>query len=237
MLYRHPPMDMLHKARVVEDVRMIERIMGRYTFLNCYKKHRDFFDMYWCKETENPTITFNDRKYIGYEAVKNYFVVYNEAQTKWANEIMRNKYPEELDNKPDAEIWGVGSNTVLTFTTPLIQVAFDEKSAKGLWLVLGETTEVYGDGPKAGWLLGRCGMDFVKEAGQWRIWHMTFFTDFETPVGKNWGTDIMYPHEGIPIPAPTESGTYYQNYSKDYVSRLIPAIPKPYDTFANTFSY
>ncbi len=50
MLYKRPPMDTLHKACVVEVAHMLERIMGRDTVLACYKKHRDFYDMYWSKQ-------------------------------------------------------------------------------------------------------------------------------------------------------------------------------------------
>lgn len=81
---------------------------------------------------------------------------YNNEQTKWANEVMRGLYPEELGGKSDEEIWAVGSNTVLTMTTPIIEVAFDGQTAKGMWYVFGETTEVYSKGPKAAWNFGKC---------------------------------------------------------------------------------
>ena len=184
-----------------------------------------------------PTITLNDGKYVGYEAVKAFFVDYHEAQTRWANETMRKLFPEELGDKSDEEIWAVGSNTVLNFTTPLIEVAFDGQTAKGMWYVYGSTTEVYSTGPKAAWNFGRCAVDFVKEDGVWKIWHMTMFTDIQCPVGGNWGKDKMYPHEGVEIPEPTVKEHYYTGYGEDFLSLVEPPLPEPYDTFANTFSY
>ncbi len=80
-------------------------------------------------------------------------------------------------------------------------------------------------------------MDFIKEDGQWKIWHMTMFTDIACPVTGNWGQDKMYPYEGVEIPAPTETGKYYTAYGEDFISLVDPPLPEPYDTFANTFSY
>ena len=233
-MYKHPPLDLLHMADVVEDTTAIANIMGAFTFLNCYKQHKRQFENWSHNE---PTITLNDGKYVGYEAVKAFFVDYHEAQTRWANETMRKLFPEELGDKSDEEIWAVGSNTVLNFTTPLIEVAFDGQTAKGMWYVYGSTTEVYSTGPKAAWNFGRCAVDFVKEDGVWKIWHMTMFTDIKCPVGGNWGKDKMYPHEGVEIPEPTVKEHYYTGYGEDFLSLVEPPLPEPYDTFANTFSY
>lgn len=234
MAYKHPPLTVLHMADVVEDTTAIANLMGAYTFLTCYKQHACQFEN-WTKN--DPTLTLNNGKYIGYEAVKGFFVDYNQAQTKWANEIMRKLHPDELGGKSDDEIWAVGSNTVLNFTTPLIEVAFDGKTAKGIWYVYGATTEVYSTGPKAAWNFGRCAVDFIKEDGKWKIWHMILFTDIACPVGGNWGRDKMYEREGVPIPEPTEKREFYHGYDENFVSLVEPPLPEPYDTFTNTFSY
>ena len=233
-MYKHPPLDLLHMADVVEDTTAIANIMGAFTFLNCYKQHKRQFENW---STNEPTITLNEGKYVGYEAVKAFFVDYNEAQTRWANETMRKLFPAELGGKSDEEIWAVGSNTVLNFTTPLIEVAFDGQTAKGMWYVYGSTTEVYSTGPKAAWNFGRCAVDFIKEDGVWKIWHMTMYTDIQCPVGGNWGKDKMYPHEGVEIPEPTVKEHYYTGYGEDFLSLVEPPLPEPYDTFANTFSF
>lgn len=234
MAYKHPPMDILHMADVVEDTTAIANIMGSFTFLNCYKLHeRQFKD--WSHN--EPTLTLNGGKYVGYEAVKGFMVDYNNQQTRWANEVMRGLYPEELGGLSDEELWAVGSNTVLTMTTPLIEVAFDGKTAKGLWYVYGSTTEVYSKGPKAAWNFGRCAVDFIKEDGQWKIWHMIMFTDIQCPLGGNWGRDKMHEYEGVAIPEPTVKESFYETYSPKFVSLVKPDMPEPYDTFANTFSY
>lgn len=235
MAYKHPPLSALQMADMVEDARAIENLMGAYTFLNCYKRFTTIFEDNWTRN--EPTLTLNSSRYVGAEAVKAYVLDYGNAQTKWANDVMRKLYPEELAGKSEEEIWGVGSNTVLTFTTPLVEVALDGQTAKGLWYIMGETTEVYSSGPKAAWNFGRCGVDFVKEDGQWKIWHMRVCTDFETPVGGNWTRDAMFEHEGVEIPAPTETGSYYASWNPDRVAMVDPPMPEPYDTFANTFSY
>lgn len=234
MAYQHPPLTTLHMADVVEDTYEIANLMGKFTFLNCYKRQKEEFQS-WSKN--NPTITLNDGKYIGYEAVKGFFVDYNDAQTRWANEVMRKLHPDELGGKSDEEIWAVGSNTVLNFTTPLIEVAFDGQTAKGMWYVWGSTTEVYSDGPKAAWDFGRCAVDFIKEDGVWKIWHMTMFTDIQAPIKGNWGKDKMYAHEGVEIPEPTEKSHNYTGFGEDFLSLVEPPLPEPYETFADTFSY
>lgn len=235
MAYKLPPLTLEKMADVVEDTRAIENVMGKFTFLTCYKRYTEQFEKYWTEK--EPTLTFEDEGYEGYKAVKECFVDYNNEQTRWANEVMRKLYPAELGGKSDEEIWGVGSNTVLTFTTPLIEIALDGQTAKGLWYIMGATTEVYSAGPKAGWYFGRCGVDFVKEDGQWKIWHMRWCPDFKTPLDGNWTKNKLPPHEGIEYPEPTKKGEFYRSYDANYIAEVNPPLPEPYDTFANTFSY
>lgn len=36
------------------------------------------------------------------------------------------------------------------------------------------------------WLWVRYGVDFIKEAGEWKIWHLQVFPFFKTPFDKRW---------------------------------------------------
>ena len=69
-MYKHPPLDVLHMADVVEDTTKIANIMGAYTFLTCYRQFGRQFES-WSKN--EPTLTLNNGKYVGYEAVKGFF--------------------------------------------------------------------------------------------------------------------------------------------------------------------
>lgn len=241
MSYKHPPLDVLHMADVVEDTTAVANLMGRFTFLNCYKLHeRQFKD--W--SSNEPTLTLNNGKYVGYEAVKGFMVDYNNEQTKWANEVMRQLHPEELGGKSDEEIWAVGSNTVLNFTTPLIEVAFDGQTAKGMWYVYGATTEVYSKGPKAAWNFGRCAVDFIKEDGQWKIWHYNVYPDFTAPLPDYTFDDSRYegrtfdgdgqPNEEHKNVVPEEgqpSGGRPMPYCAKSIPVFKPPLPGPYETW------
>ena len=233
-MFEYPDIDLLHMAQVVEDTRAIERIMGRFTFLNCYRRHTEQFTEW---STNAPTLTLNNGKYEGYAAVKGFWVDYNNEQTRWANAVMRSLYPEELGGKSDEEIWAVGSNTVLTVSSPLIEVALDGRTAKGLWHIFGEATEVFSDGPRASWKMGKCGVDFIREDSVWKIWHMALFFDIDCPLGGNWGTDEPFVREGPEAPVPSVDEAFYQLYGKEYICALVPQLPVPYATFDETFSY
>ena len=55
-------------------------------------------------------------------------------------------------------------------TTPIIEVAKDGETAKGLWLMYGAETMKKEDGKvSAYWAAGQFAMDFIKEDGEWKI--------------------------------------------------------------------
>jgi hypothetical protein len=67
--------------------------------------------------------------------------------------------------------------------TPVIEVAGAGKTAKGVWDSFGAS--VQGPTDIGGWLCVKYGVDFVKEAGAWKIWHMQVYPVFSTKYDKS----------------------------------------------------
>ena len=237
MSYKQPAWTPEQMADRVEDYRAIQNVMGKQTFLMCYKRWSEIWETLWCKKAPDPSLALNEGKYVGYDAVKSYLVDYQNALVEKADQVMREKYPQ-LADKTKEETWGVGSNSVLNNDTSILEIAEDGLTAKGIWYAKGELTEVTDDGPAAFWRFGRFGVDFVKEDGEWRIWHEMIFTDAISPAGKPFKGHSDYPRvSGIPQPPFTVDEVQYRLAGPDVKVQRIPAMPVPYDTFANTFSY
>jgi hypothetical protein len=67
--------------------------------------------------------------------------------------------------------------------TPVIEIAGDGKTAKGVWDSFQPSVQNADD---AGvWSWSKYGVDFVKEEGSWKIWHMQVYSIFSTPWGKS----------------------------------------------------
>lgn len=67
--------------------------------------------------------------------------------------------------------------------TPIIEVAADGKTAQGVWDSFGPNIQ---NGEEVGsWLWVKYGVDFIKEDGQWKIWHMQVFPLFNTSYDKS----------------------------------------------------
>lgn len=117
-------------------------------------------------------------------------------------------------------------------TTPVIQVAKDGKTAKGLWFSPGHETLRDENGKLvAHWCWGKFAADFIKEDGEWKIWHYHWFDVFRTPYDKSW---VEYPQpltEDIPGLKPTEPTTSRATYFPDQVRGPVPDWPEPYDTW------
>ncbi len=214
-------------ASRIANLRSIENVMSKYAFLTYYKRFDEAIRKLWCHAKSNPTLTTNERKLEGYGAVYAYLVEHNETETLRGNEIMRGLFPEELGSKKDSEMWGAGTAVVHTITTPVIELAEDEETAKAVFYSIGSCTEIVPEkGPKAFWVWEKYAVDFLKEADGWKIWHMVTMTDFKTPVGENWARVNLAP-----------TGSYYTAYTPKTVPQVGVPIPVPYQSFSDTFSY
>ena len=204
--------------RRVTDIEEIKKVANKrvYYMINEWRD-QELKDLWVSDPANQATASFgkNTGYYVGMEAIRGYYV---------------DHHAREMGD-------GTGYLSNHPVTTGLVRLAEDGKTAKGMWYVYGSTTEVYSTGPKAAWNFGRCAVDFVKEDGVWKIWHMTMFTDIQCPVGGNWGKDKMYPHEGVEIPEPTVKEHYYTGYGEDFLSLVEPPLPEPYDTWSDEISY
>jgi hypothetical protein len=82
---------------------------------------------------------------------------------------------------------GAGNEYVMhTQETPVIEVAGDGKTAKGLWysIGIGVRASVKNDGTytkSTEWMWEKYAVDFIKEDGKWKIWHLINVMD-EPPL-------------------------------------------------------
>ena len=131
-----------------------------------------------------------------------------------------------------------------TLTTPIIQVAGDGKTAKGVWISPGLDSTVADGKPSAKWAWTKYGADFVKEDGAWKIWHLHIYGIFDTDYHRSWaeGTPVKYDASytgavGHPMHndrPPTSSWAF----SADTVfPDDQPSIPQPYETFNEKTAY
>ena len=214
-------------ASRIKNLRDVENVMSKYAFLTYYKRFNEAMQKYWCQSTQEPTLTTNDKKFTGYQAVYNFLVEQGEEETRNGNQVIRKLYPEEFGDKKDSEMWGAGTAMVHTITTPVIELSEDEKTCKAMFYSVGSCTEIDPEkGPKAYWVWEKYAVDFVKEEDGWKIWHLVIMTDFKTPVGSNWAKVNLAP-----------TGQYYTAYTPEVTPQEGVPVPVPYKTFDETFSY
>lgn len=164
--------------------------------------------------------------------------------------FMHHPQAGEPDDEP-------GRLHIHTLTTPIVEVAGDCQTVKGAWYSPG----VESDAKKGQWAWMKYGADFIKENGEWKIWHLHAYSIFMTPYDKCWTEIEPYgmnmrgggmpppmendapdgsdkpggPRGGGYMPKPTT--TYYgfdaeSNYPGDQ-----PTPPLPYETFDSSTAY
>lgn len=226
-----------------EDQRDIKNLMGKY--VNCLLLNRqgEIFDLFFSQRADS-CLTFNEGSYIGPQAIRGYFESVVE-RNKLSARLLQQRLPEKLGDKTEEEIYGIGPFQVKPLTAPVIEVAEDGESAKGLWFCLGCSAEVTTRGPEANWTWGYFAGDFVYENDSWRIWHLQYVNDVDSLCGQSWGKAVTaYPE--LEAFAPLGNFSYPEFTVKESVRALYrvdrpltgsPRIPEPYKTFGETFSY
>jgi hypothetical protein len=211
----------------LEDVHEIANMMGRYVYQHEQQRDPEFYDTMFAKKT--PGVSWE---------------VAHMGVFKGREGIKR-----ALDaHGPKGDKPAPGTLFIHTLTSPVIEVAGDGKTAKGIWTSPGAETvgEMKNGKPRGFWAWTKYGCDFVREDGRWRIWHYHVYRIFMTPSDTDYGEE--YEMKVLDAPG-SEAGpgsmrmqpdgppTYDNPYCSTYIPEGIPAPPEPYETFDLATSY
>ena len=227
-----------------EQLRAIKNLMGRMSADYTLKKEGQMPLTYWsCRED----ISFgtNEGWYVGRENVIRYYKGL-EAQIDAQSKLIAELFPKELGEMDETSLHGVGVMDYKPIDTPVIEIAGDGQTAKGLWCIRGSHTKITPSGPVGYWEWGYFAADFILENGEFKIWHLQYLQEVCRPNGHNWydPEDQIYPEkaEFAPVkdfsfPKPDHPQALRERYHLDRPFQKTPQVPEPYDTFKNTFTY
>jgi hypothetical protein len=214
----------------LEDIQEIHNLMSQHEYLHSALMNKEEFETLFAKNS--PGLTLEPEGWGVWEGAEKIKAAYADGMTDL----------------------GPGMMIEHATTTPVIEVADDGRTAKGVWISPGHETFPQADGtPVPHWSWGRYGIDFTKEDGKWKFWHFHIYTTFRTPYDHDWvatsidrsltilSKDDELPTEGSRIPSNKPSidrgTTFNQPYSVNAVPALQPEPPVPYATWSDTWSY
>ena len=149
----------------VWDVENIKNLIGRFFYYEAANEREAVMNDLWVSEAENLASASFGRNW-GFIEGKDKIQAYY---------IGKNRFG------------AVGTSISHPFTTKLVCLAEDGKTAQGIWVGNGYETAPNAEGHlEAAWINERMAVDFIKEADGWKIWHMFIGTNFVCPVGTSY---------------------------------------------------
>lgn len=164
--------------------RQVQNVMSKHAYYHAAGMHLEELAEIWVDENgpNAATATFASPAWImvGISGIKKYYGQQNQDNKTGELEKISKAYPE-IENKP--ENLGIGHEWAMhTNTTPIIEVAGDGKTAKGIWYSpgMGLSAQVQGENVGVGstFFWEKYGADFIKENGVWKLWHCQMWYDF-----------------------------------------------------------
>ncbi|MBN1227604.1 MAG: nuclear transport factor 2 family protein, partial [Deltaproteobacteria bacterium] len=163
------------KMQRVLDYMEIQNVMAKHSYYYAAQEQWKELDEAWSKKRDDISYGHNDGYYVGRKSVEAYYGQKNETRRKQTLESISRLYPE-IKNIKENE--GVGDLVMHTLTTPYIEIAEDGQTAKGVWMSIGLCSGTGNDGKASAiWLWEKFATDFIKEDGEWKIWHFQIYSD------------------------------------------------------------
>jgi len=228
----------LQRALAYQEV---QNLISAHTY--CYEAQKQYYEIenFWSGRDD---ISYNENA--TREETINYFCKTNERARKAKLEKMSELFPGEVKNIEENE--GIGDMVIHLVTTPYIVVAGDCNTARGLWYVPSVNVEIDGNGdPVPVTIWEKCDVDFIREDGQWKIWHFRQWVQFAAPLDKGLVDGSFRLQRPFFSPEPAqrqetqqelpevlqEKSQKDQAYSTRRVADWRPELPMPYDTWSD----
>jgi len=226
-----------------EDRRDVKNLMGKYVVSILLKREPTMFETFWSKK-DDICLGVNEGYYQGAAAIKDYYKTIDKY-TVATRDLMVKLFPKETAGKTPEQLYGIGPFEDRSINNAVIEIAADGKTARGMWSVIGNVTDVTVRGPVSHWVCGTIAADLIRENDKWKIWHLLYLEDVKSPTGHNWSEGKnpypelpeFAPLAAISLPQPNVKKVVRERYSVNRPFTKLPRIPEPYDTFAETFSY
>lgn len=228
-----------------------EKVMSRHVYYHAACVHREEIDEFWSKR-DDITWAHNFGQMGNRE---NYVSCYagDSERDNWAIfEELKGIYPEVEDKElvPD---WRALCEEAIHFTcSPIIEVAEDGLSAKGLFYTPGAIFSTLNPerAREGTWIWERYGADFVYEDGQWVYLNLKVCCDLAGGMdAPNWplaggfgpppaaedgaeGEDAPPPPGGHNV---THPGPLHFDLTETQLPQCRPFMPVPYRTFSESY--
>ncbi len=228
------------------DLWDIQSLMSRHAWYYAAGQHERELDELFALDKPDVSFGTNAGYWVGAQSLRKAYVDWFGIQARKDLTALSRRHPE-IKDEPSNLL--AGTLLMHTVSTPLIVVADDGETAKGLFYSVGQVTQTPLGQPTANYMWERYAVDFVREGGIWKIWHFNVFTDFSVQPGGDWtkpqpaaANIVVQPGEVLPwedpdAPGFDAPGSGYQSYGVNVVRGEKPQIPVPYRTFSETFSY
>jgi hypothetical protein len=196
----------------------IQNVMSSYAYFHTANRHQEAAELF-ALDTEDVWAEMTWGRYCGREGIMKLYPGYH--------------------GYVDGDC--VGKMHVHTLCQPMIEVAADCRTARGIWISPGHETGsfVKPGGLEAFWCWLKYDCDFIHENGRWRIWHMRTPGMMMTPYETPWTKPVFESgKDGPPMPEkyyPDEPpiGSNWE-YAPDRVYPYNdPEQPVPYRTWSD----
>ncbi len=223
------------------DMEAVKDLLARRAYLLADGSKEAELEKLWVQKPEN-------RKTASYGENWGYLVGMDSLQKNYAgrqHELALSRLQAYHDADPGIAVTeenlGLGYGAVHTVNTGHVVIAYDGATARGLFYDVYERTVGKPDGScETIVVCGPLACDFLKEDGEWKIWHLFQGADHVFTVGEAYAS--------VPIPRPDETNPVAQEfgtpdvpmktYDPDYGwADNYPPMPEPYFTFDEKESY
>lgn len=149
----------------VWDQEEIRNLIGRFTWFEAANRRAEALDQFWVQQPEHQATASYGRNWgflVGMEQIRAYYVD-------------RNRFGAD------------GTALMHPLSTKLVCEAGDGQTAQGIWMGIAYEMAPNSQGElDAKWINERVAVDFLKEDGQWRIWHLFVGTNYVLSAGKSY---------------------------------------------------
>ncbi len=233
------------EARVarLEAIAQIQNVMSRHAWYYGAGQHARELEEIWARKAPDICWGSDQGWWVGRALLQDYYVDYFDRFRARDLKAFSALHPEVADEPANL---GAGSSMMHTNSTPVIEVAGDGRTAKGMWYSIGQVTQTPGGRQTPVYMWERYAVDFINEGGQWKIWHFFVHTDWSAGPGQGWadGNAAMGPPPGGGqagesggAPAPTVPAPASMARGRFAPPAEFPRVPLPYRRFGETFSY